>query len=182
MEKFTDRPIASETKTQSKHSIYAHENSHIKGWGIDANRNNDPTFPMRQRTNETTKNYYWDRPPLQPATTEILQSIERPNLTATFGTAAPPSGVSGKIRRFAFKYSEGKLIHWLALLLADRVNVVEALVTDITNGNKPNLLKEYGTGAQWKHKPEAVITKVVMGATVLTCLVLLYKSRKRQGV
>ena len=40
--------------------------SHIKGWGIDADPKNDPTYPMKNRTNEEHKGYSWDRPTLQP--------------------------------------------------------------------------------------------------------------------
>lgn len=47
------------------------------------------------------------------------------SMTRVFGTAQPPSGLSGKIRAFAFKYPDHKKIHWLPLFLADRVNVLE---------------------------------------------------------
>jgi hypothetical protein len=106
----------------------------IKGWGIDADPKNDPTYPMKHRTNEEHKGYSWERPTQQPIDIEVLHSIERPNVTAVFGTSIPPSGLSGMIRRFAFKYSENSYLHWLPLLLADRVNVVEGLVEDISEG------------------------------------------------
>lgn len=54
---------------------------------------------------------------------EILRSNERPGLTPVFGTSTPPSGLSGMLRRAAFKFSENDLRHWLILLFADRVNV-----------------------------------------------------------
>jgi hypothetical protein len=101
--------------------------SHIKGWGIDADPKNDPTYPMKpHRTDAEQTGYSWERPTLQSETVEVLQSNERPNLTAVFGTSTPPSGLSGMIRRYAFKYSEGSWGHWIPLLLADRVNVGEA--------------------------------------------------------
>ena len=61
----------------------------------------------------------------QAQTVEILQSIERPSITPIFGTPQPPSGMSGMLRRAAFRYSESDLRHWLMLLFADRVNMVE---------------------------------------------------------
>src|SRR4051812_28091835 len=92
----------------------------VKGWGIDADAKNDPTYPMRIRENETEKGYTWERPTLQPVEVEVLHSNERPNVSAVFGTANPPAGISGVIRRGAFKYSENSYGHWLPLMLADR--------------------------------------------------------------
>ncbi len=50
---------------------------------------------------------------MQPVNVEVLHSNERPHLTAVFGTSSPPSGLSGSIRRFAFRYSESSYGHWL---------------------------------------------------------------------
>ena len=72
---------------------------HIKGWGVDADPKNDPTYPMKHRTNEEHAGYSWVRPSQQPVNIEVLHSNERPNVTAVFGTSSPPSGLSGMIRR-----------------------------------------------------------------------------------
>lgn len=64
---------------------------------------------MKHRTDEEHKGYNWNRPPQQPINVEELHSNERPNVTAVFGTSVPPSGLSGMIRRIAFKYGEGSL-------------------------------------------------------------------------
>jgi hypothetical protein len=58
-------------------------------------------------------------PVQQAETVEILCSNERSGITPLFGTTVPPSGTSGKLRQFAFKFSENDLRHWLVLLLAD---------------------------------------------------------------
>lgn len=172
MTKNIDKPIDSENEA------YANNMTHIKGWGIDANPKNDPTYPMRQRREEHTKRFDWARPELQSSSVEILQSNERPNLTAVFGTSSPPSGLSGMIRRFAFRYSEGKIRHWLSLLLADRVNVIEGVFTDVSKGQVPNMLKERGIAAEWKHKPEAVVTRVVIGVAVVAGLAIILNKKK----
>ena len=99
----------------------------IKGWGVDADPKNDPTYPMKRRTDAEQKGYTWERPPQQPETVEVLHSNERPNVTAVFGTVSPPAGLSGMLRRFAFKYSESDYGHWLPLMLADRVGEVEGM-------------------------------------------------------
>ncbi len=102
--------------------------SHIKGWGIDADPENEPTYPMKKYTGDDHNRLNYERPPLQEVYEEILHSNERINLTAVFGTPLPPTGLSGAVRRFAFKYSEGKWAHWLALIFADRINVVEGMI------------------------------------------------------
>src|SRR5688500_321461 len=102
--------------------------SHIKGWGIDADPDNDPTYPIKHRTNAEHNGYSWERPTLQPVDQEVLHSIERPNITSVFGTSLPPKGLSGWIRRWAFRYSESSYAHWLPLQLADRVNVIEGII------------------------------------------------------
>ena len=157
----------------------AKDYSHIKGWGVDADPKNDPTYPMKHRTDEEQKGYSWERPSQQPADTEVLQSIERPNLTAVFGTSTPPSGLSGMIRRYAFKYSESHYGHWLPLLLADRVNAVEGIVDDLKRGHIPNIFAEKGWKAEWKHNPTSVVKKVLVGVLVTSAIVA-YLSRKNK--
>ncbi|MGV3640061.1 MAG: hypothetical protein ACO1NZ_06030 [Adhaeribacter sp.] len=144
----------------------AKDYSHIKGWGIDADPKNDPTYPMKQRTNEEHKGYTWDRPTQQAESVEVLHSNERPNLTAVFGTSTPPSGLSGMIRRFAFQHSENSYLHWLPLLLADRVNVVEGIIEDLSQGQFPNTFAEKGGKAVWEHNKKEIILKVAIGVAL----------------
>ena len=144
--------------------------SHIKGWGIDADPKNEPTYPMKKWTGDDHKRLNWERPPLQPLDIEVLHSNERPGLTATFGTSVPLSGLSGQLRRYAFKHSESTYSHWLPLLLADRINVIEGIVSDIGHGHIPNIFSEKGWKAEWKHNPKGLVTKVAV-LTVATALV-----------
>jgi len=167
-----------ETITKPTDQQYAH----IKGWGVDADPENDPTYPMKHRTNEEHKGYSWPRPPQQPVSVEVLHSNERPNVTAVFGTSTPPSGLSGAIRRFAFRYSENHYGHWLPLLLADRVNMVEGIVDDLRHGHIPNIFAERGWKAEWKHNRQGVIQKVVVGVVVTSVAVaLLSRWSKRRS-
>jgi len=148
--------------------------SHIKGWGVDADPKNDPTYPMKHRTNEEHKGFSWERPTQQPVEVEVLHSNERPNLTAVFGTTVPPSGLSGMIRRFAFKYSENSYLHWLPLIVADRVNVVEGIVDDLKKGHVPNIFAEKGYKAEWKHNRQGFIQKMlVIGALTAAAVIVL---------
>lgn len=152
--------------------------SHIKGWGIDADPKNDPTYPMRKRSNDDHGGYNWDRPPQQPIDIEVLHSIERPNVTAVFGTSKPPSGVSGMIRRFAFKYGEGSFAHWIPLIVADRVDVVEGIVDDLKRGHIPNIFAERGMNAQWKYNRKELLKNLTVGAIVTSVtLGLLFRKK-----
>lgn len=152
---------------KSFENIRGSERPDIPGWGIDADPKNDPTYPMKHRNNSEHKGYTWDRPPLQPQTVEVLHSNERPNLPSVFGTVTPPSGLSGAIRRFAFRYSENSYGHWLPLLVADRVNAVEGVIDDLRHGHIPNIFAEKGYKGKWKHDPKgtAVRVAVIVGVT-----------------
>jgi hypothetical protein len=154
--------------------------SHIKGWGIDADPKNDPTYPMKHRTDAEQEGYSWERPTQQPINIEVLHSIERPNVTAVFGTSMPPSGLSGMIRRMAFKHSENSYLHWLPLLLADRVNVVEGVIDDFAHGKVPNIFAEKGWKADWEHNRTGLFQKVGVMALVATGAVLLLTRKKNK--
>jgi hypothetical protein len=145
----------------------------IKGWGVDADPENDPTYPMRNRMNATQDPTPKNRPDnLQPVDTEVLRSVERPNVSAVYGTPEPPKGLSGMIRRFAFRYTENEYLHWLPLILADRVNMVEGLVEDLAKGKVPNIWAEKGYDMDWKYKRGglilklSVLTAITAGATI----------------
>lgn len=142
--------------------------SHIKGWGIDADPENDPTYPMRQRTNDNHQGYNWQRPTQQLSGEEVLHSIERPNVTAVYGTSVPPAGLSGMVRRCAFRYGEGSYAHWLLLLLADRVNSIEGIADDLWHGRLPNTCAEKGVKAQWQYDKKTVLKKAAVTTVVVT--------------
>lgn len=143
----------------------------IKGWGVDADPKNDPTYPMKHRNNGEHAGYTWERPPQQHIDVEILHSNERPNVSAVFGTSTPPTGLSGKFRRFAFKYSESSYAHWLPLMLADRVGVVEGIASDLAHGHIPNIFVELGGKAEWQHNRKTLLTRVLIGTILLAAIV-----------
>ena len=158
----------------------ADQYKHIPGWGIDADPKNEPTYPMKHYTGDDHERLNYDRPVQQPETVEVLHSNERPNITAVFGTSAPPSGLSGVIRRYAFKYSEGSWGHWLPLLLADRVNMVEGIVDDLAHGHIPNIWAEKGYNAEWKYNKKGLVIKVATTAAVVFALSALLSKKKRR--
>lgn len=152
--------------------------SHIKDWAIDANPKNDPTYPIRRRFEGDQKSE-WNRPAQQEPIEGILQSNERPNLPSVYGTSVPAANVSGAIRRYAFRYSEGRYRHWLLLLLADRVNMVEGLAHDVTEGKIPHCLDERGFNAEWQFNRKAVVERAAIGVAVVGVIALLLCSKKK---
>lgn len=148
------------------------EYAHIKGWGIDADPRNDPTYPMKQSSNAEHSGYNWERPSQQVIDTEVHHSIERPNISAVYGTSVEPTGLSGMIRRAAFHQSENEYGHWLPLLLADRVNVVEGILDDVAHGHIPNIYVEKGLRADWEYDRENLLTKVAIGVGIVTLAVV----------
>jgi hypothetical protein len=154
------------------------EHSQINGWGVDADPKNDPTYPMKNRDDGEHAGYSWERPPQQPITVEVLHSNERSDLTSVFGTSTPPSGLSGMIRRVAFKYSESSYGHWLPLMLADRVGVVEGVLADLGRGRVPNVFAERGWKAEWEHNRTSLIGRILLIATLVSAVVAYLGKRK----
>jgi hypothetical protein len=153
----------------------------VAGWGVDIDNENDPTYPMKTYTGDDHNRTRYHRPFQQPVDVEVLHSNERPNVSAVFGTPLPPTGLSGAIRRFAFKHSESSLVHWLPLLIADRVNVVEGIIEDISQGHIPNIWAEKGYKAQWKYQRGKLIGKVLAQTAVLAGVAALVVLAKRKG-
>jgi hypothetical protein len=138
----------------------------IPGWGIDADPMNDATYPMRNRARDDAPGMHWERPAQQATDVETLRSIEYNRQPAVFGTSAPPSGLSGSVRRSAFAYSESQWAHWLLLMLADRINAAEGVVQDLASGRIPNLIEEMGLAAEWKYNRKACERKIAAAVAV----------------
>lgn len=149
---------------------------HIKGWGIDANPLNDPTYPMKDAGLERG-DANWERPERQNVKKEVLYSNERPALPAVVGETLPPRNLSGTIRRYAFRYSESRYRHWLPLLMADRINECEGIVDDIKRGRLPNIFAERGWKASWQYEKKRVLRNALIGAIASATIFLLIKNR-----
>ena len=154
------------------------DTAQIKGWGVDADPKNDPTYPMKKRNDGEHAGYSWERPPQQPITVEVLHSNERPDVTSVFGTSTPPSGLSGELRRLAFRYSESSYGHWLPLMLADRVGVAEGVLGDLKQGHVPNVFAERGWSAEWKHNRASLVLRILVRVVLVSAAVAYFNNRK----
>lgn len=152
--------------------------SGIQGWGADLDPSVRPAVPM-ERTPPRFVHPHYEQPEHQPVTVKAFHSTERPGLTPVFGTVQPPSGVSGLIRSGAFRFSENDIRHWLMLLFADRVNVVEGIIDDLAHGHVPNLFAEMGGPAEWKHNRTGFYRKAAVAGAVVGLLLYINGRRRR---
>ncbi|MGZ8541011.1 MAG: hypothetical protein ACXWV6_10220 [Chitinophagaceae bacterium] len=151
----------------------------VKGWGIDFNPEDEPTYPMKHYTGDDHKRLDYERPPLQELNTDEYHSNERPGMSAVFGVTVQPSGVSGMMRKKAFKYSENHYGHWLLLMAADRVNVVEGIIADIKRGHFPNIFLEKGGKAQWKYNRKEAVKNTVITVAVIAVVVWWFRRKNK---
>jgi hypothetical protein len=152
----------------------------IPGWGVDADPQNDPTYPIRNRSEDPGLTRHWERPPIQEPEVEILQSIEHIRQPAVIGTSTPPSGLSGVLRRAAFRWSESNWLHWLMLMGADRINVVEGVVEDLAHARLPNIPAEMGVRAELRFNKRGLARKAAV-AGVATAIGIAVLRRRRRG-
>jgi hypothetical protein len=123
----------------------------IPGWGVDSDPADRPSVP-KLRFQEDLTGARWEFPDRQPEKWPRERSIEHKFLTPVFGTAQPPKGLSGVIRRFSYaRYSEGRAAHWLLLMLADRVDAVEEHLKSFATLRPDNPITETGIKAEFTH-------------------------------
>lgn len=153
--------------------------AHIQGWGADLDHRNRPAYPM-ERIPARLEHPPQHEPQQQPITTTVFHSTERPHITPIYGSTVPPQGLSGRLRAWAFKYSENNIVHWLLLLLADRINTVEGIGDDLRSGHVPNVLGEMGMKAEIKYNPAGFARKVaITSAVVGVACFLIARNRRR---
>jgi hypothetical protein len=123
----------------------------IPGWGADLNPRDRPAVP-REQFDPTFSGAHWEFPERQPEKWPRERSIEHAFVTPVFGTSCPPKGLSGAIRKYAYRrYSEARAAHWLLLLAADRVDVVESTLKSFASTHPDNPLAETGVRSEITH-------------------------------
>lgn len=122
----------------------------IPGWGVDLDPKDRPSVP-RLKFDPGATGAHWDFPERQPQKRPRERSIEHEMLTPVFGTSTPPSGLSGVVRRFAYRYSEARAAHWLLLLGADRINAIESHLASFATLRPDNPITQTGIRSEWTH-------------------------------
>ena len=120
----------------------------IPGWGVDLNPADRPSYPKEIAADSGA---HWDFPDRQPELRPREKSTEHKFLTPVFGTAQPLRGVSGAVRRYAYRFSEGRAAHWLLLMAGDRVDVLESRIGGLLTGRPDNVIAETGVMSEFKN-------------------------------
>ena len=149
----------------------------IKGWGSDLDPARRPGVPRDKAPGLGAEALY---PPIeqQVPRIKIHKSTEHGKLPPVFGTSCPPSGLSGRIRDFGYQFSEGRLSRWLSLMAADRVNVVEDFFNDLVHAHIPNIPKEMGIRAEWRHNRAGLARKAGIVAGCVAAFVIYRRLRR----
>jgi hypothetical protein len=122
----------------------------IPGWGADLDPNDRPSVP-RLKFDPAATGAHWDFPERQPEKWPRERSIEHEMLPPVFGTSTPPRGLSGLVRRYAYRYSEGRAAHWLILMGADRINSIESHLVSFASLHPDNPFTQTGIRSEWTH-------------------------------
>lgn len=95
-----------------------------EGHGIDLDPARRPGVPRMHDPRPLPNALY---PPEHQRSDATVFMHGRPHKTfpPVFGTSVPPAGVSGRVRRAAYRYPDHHMRHWTMLLLADRIDVWE---------------------------------------------------------
>jgi hypothetical protein len=138
-----DKPKPAESSDQLR--------ARIPGWGADLDPKDRPSVPKEQY-DPTFSGAHWEFPERQPEKWPRERSIEHKFLTPVFGTSCPPKGLSGVIRKYAYKqYSEARAAHWLLLLAADRVDSTESTLRSFVSRRPDNPITETGVLSEFSH-------------------------------
>ncbi len=123
----------------------------IPGWGADLDPADRPSHPKLRYSPDAT-GAHWDFPERQPEKAPRERSIEHAFVTPVFGTAQPPKGLSGVIRTFSYaRYSEGRLGHWLLLIVGDRVDAWGSHLRSFATLHPDNPVTQTGVRAELTH-------------------------------
>ncbi|WP_309105687.1 hypothetical protein [Arthrobacter sp.] len=114
----------------------------ILGWGVDLDPLDRPAVP-RERM-DLVSGAHWDFPDRQEEKQPRERSIEHKILPPVFGTSCPPKGFSGAVRKYAYRYSEGRAAHWLLLLAGDRIDAWESHLRSFVSMRPDNPVTETG--------------------------------------
>lgn len=135
-------PIPSPTRDELR--------ARIPGWGADVDPADRPAVPRERRDLDTGA--HWIEPEQQEEHRPRERSIEHTRLTPVFGTAQPVKGVSGAIKRFAYRrFSEGRAAHWLLLVVSDRVDAIESHVVSIGSLRPDQPITQSGVKGEFTH-------------------------------
>jgi hypothetical protein len=63
-------------------------------------------------------------------------------------------------------------------MLADRVSVVEGVLSDLKHGHVPNVFAERGWKAEWKHNRIGLARRILVRVVLISAAVAYFSSRR----
>lgn len=149
----------------------------IRGWGSDLDPATRPGVPRDDAPGIGRETLY---PPIEQQVPDVRihKSTEHARLTPVFGTSCPPSGVSGRLRDFAYRFSEGRMLHWMTLMLADRVDVAGGVATDLARGYVPDLVRETGFATEWRYNRAGLARKAMVAGLFVAAYVAYSRAQR----
>ncbi len=91
----------------------------------DSTTGERPGVPQMNEERRPVGHAHWNSTEKQTPLARTLRDATRAELTATFGTGQPPRGLSGALRRVAYRLPDYKVKRWALLLFADRIDALE---------------------------------------------------------
>ncbi len=105
--------------------------SRLVGWGVDRRPQDRPGVPKEHLPPEPVANASATVPLVQQVAGTVTAHGPLRSVTPVYGTANPTRGLSGIIRRAAYRVPDYKPRRWMMLMLADRIDVMEHNVAPI---------------------------------------------------
>jgi hypothetical protein len=103
-------------------------NPMVSGWGVDVREEDRPGVPKETRPPEPLSNRIAiDQQVHGPL---AVRDASRP-VTPVYASAVPPRGLSGILRRAAYRVPDYKPRRWMMLLIADRIDVMEHAIVPV---------------------------------------------------
>lgn len=95
----------------------------IESRRVDLDPRQRPGVPMEQPPHPRAG----AQMPIEPQKSDypVLKHSGRQQMPPVYGTAVPPKGLSGVLRKLAYSYPDHLARHWMMLLMADRVDAWE---------------------------------------------------------
>ena len=91
---------------------------------VGADLHDRPGAPMEHPPQKLTPTAPERIEPMRPRR-GLTHRRELRGMTPVFGTGQPLHSISGLLRRMAYRIPESRARHWMTLLMADRVDVLE---------------------------------------------------------
>lgn len=138
----------------------------VLGWGADLDPANRPAVPRELPSDVQTVRgdvKHWQKPHQK-----IYVSNEQPGISPVFGETIPARGLSKLMRDYAFEYGEATTRHWMTLMAADRVAIVESMIGEALRGKPDHYIREKGWGVD--PRKYATIAAIAFGALGLGLL------------